>query len=369
MESGNELSRASSMPTPFKRGSVFIYIVVFAAAYVATYALDPSSASGLDRSTALSFLNTNTEILVAIFTVTMGVTLLGLQFRAQSYTMLALIEYVKDAVIYGFILVFVTLISFSILASTLPDWINPITATPYAVIGTVFSLIYLVGYIYYMIGKTQPEQVIQQVAEGIRKTEASDIVAERDIFSKKFEAFQIWEQIMLRAVESDNAYIFRRGMVLILCSADICMRSYQDEKKDLVGKFFFQYISTIMFSCVRADRDRFVRLFMDHFKETDEVIPDSEEKYARRRMMAFHVWQHVMREAIMHRNMRILRYGMIAMDHVFGIYIQRQGPETRPPRLYSFTHTWRAWRMMRYPRVGMTFLQSIWSTGASIVCW
>lgn len=269
---------------------------------------------------ATSFLSTNIEILVTMLTVTMGVTLLGLQFRAQSYTMMALILYVKDRIIYGFIIVFVTLIIYNMAALSIHE-IDPRDAVPFAFVGTSFSLFYLVGYVYYMVHQIQPVQMMNHIQIRMKKLVADDIIRQESAHEKT-ELFHVWEQIMLKAVDTDNLYVFRRGTDIVYEVLNVRLNECNDDQKDNVYGFFFSYILTVMLSCVRQDRDRFVRIFMDRFKETVEPVPEQSDGFSSRRMMMFHMWQHIMRESIAHGNFRVSNYGMSSMSYLLQKYLK-----------------------------------------------
>ena len=329
----------NNSPQIFQRKTFPLYVGAVIALCLILFVFDLYYESNLSELNAVNFINTNIEILVTAFTVTMGVTLLGLQFRAQSYTMLALIQYIKDKVTYGFILVFLSLITFNMTVVTLPGIVNIATIAPYSMIGTFFSLLYLVGYIYYTIERIQPGQVLENIAKNMSKISVKEI-DESDMHSDKFEIFQIWEQIMLRSVEIDNVYTFRKGMNLIFIIYNKCIKEGNIGQKEIIGKFFFQYISSVMLVCVRQNRDRFVRIFMDHFKNNTEQIPDNKKDYGSRKLMNFHIWQHIMREAIIHNNIRILRYGMIVLINSMSKHLDQNTTVTHHEKTINFFHAY-----------------------------
>ena len=330
----------NQIPSLFSKSFVPVHIIIFVLSSVLIHVFDLPKHLTLDGQTAVSVLSTHTEVLVAIFSVTMGVTLLGLQFRAQSYSMLALIQHMKDTVIYGFVAVFLTLIVFTMVASAQPVWINPITAVPYAILGTVFSLLYLVGYVYYMIYRTQPEQVIQSLGKAIIGITPEIIVRENRL-SKKFESFQVWEQIMLRAVENDDVYVFSNGMDQILLSVINCRKLCQDSQKDDVGKFFSRYITAVLAAAVRTDRKRFVSVFMSYFEKISEPMPDKGDLYYKHRMMMFRIWELVMSDAILHRNTGMQNAGMISMDQATERYMNESGSLDATAAAFLHTYIYR----------------------------
>ena len=315
-----------------------VILWIFTISCLLIHITDLLELSDLDKNNAISFLYTNIGALVTIFAITMSVTLLGLQFQAHSYTMVGLIQSIKHRVVYGFISVFLVLVWFSLIAATHPSLINPVTAVPYAVLGTIFSLLYVPGYIYFIAYRVQPEQIIKTIAKDFKNIELQIIAGESDILSKKPRSFQVWEQIMYRAMENYNIVVFKSGMEMILASALRCRQSCQEEQRDPVGRFFITYISGIMTTAVRTDRKRFVSLFMFHFKKTYESIPENGDLHAHRHMI-FHIWEQTMNEAILLRNTWIQRLGMFSMQDVIEKCMQQT--DSRQTKLaIEFLHTY-----------------------------
>ena len=319
------MSADSDLPRVFSKKAVPFWIAGFVATCVMLqYFADILRPSSTEEAAGL--ILTNIEILVTMLTVTLGVTLLGLQFRAQSYTMMALIRYIRDRVVYGFISVFAVLIVFSMSVMIIP-WMDPVEAAPFAFAGTSFSIVYLIGYVYYMVHEIQPTQVMAHLKariDGIKASEmVSDIATGREKGSGWIELFVVWEQIMLRAVEADNFYVYRTGLDAVFSKLNDCLEIRDGDIRDPVYAFFFQYLSAVTLAGVRENRDRFVRITMDTFKTIDEEIPESHDQFNSRRMMAFHMWQHVMRESMRIGNVRMSRYGMLVMRQLLDRYLKR----------------------------------------------
>lgn len=297
--------------------SIFSVVVIFTIFDI----LQPSSNDEDVVELAKIFFSTNIEILVTIFAVTLGVTLLGLQFRAQSYTMLALVRYIRDKTVYGFVTIFVGLISmnmfFMIRVGYVEDAILQIILYGMSA-GTVFSLCYLVWYIYYMVEKIQPGHILKYIEQDIQNIPV-DSILKNDKRSREFEAFQMWEQVTIRAATDDNEYVFSRGMELIFEKRDEYIKSLNDEvKKHKINDFFLEYIQPVMFSCVKLDRVRFVRIFLVRSEKIAESSIAESGDYDRANLKFVQMWNKMMREAIIYNNDQILeeciKYLKISMD-------------------------------------------------------
>ena len=307
------MSSSSDSPLIFRKKFLPVWIALFITSLVVIYLTHGSN--GLEADDAVSFLMTDVGMLVTMVTVTMAMTMLEIQFRAQSYTMLSIIQHVRDKVIYGFVLVSLSTITFVLLPLNYPNVIDPLIAAPYAAVATVFTLIYMVGYVYYMIGKAQPEKVIKNIIDDVISIEPDDII-KHATEEKKIKIFHVWEHLMLRAVKTDNTYVFKAGISPMISTAHRDIEKCDEKEKDAIGRMFFQHLHPVVLASVRSDRDRFIRLFMDNLYEYSEEIPKETAGYSARRLMMFHLWHHVMREASNRDNTRIMKYGMRTMHKI-----------------------------------------------------
>lgn len=255
------------------------FIGFWVAGFMGVFALVLWGLSEINTPTYIKeFLYANTAILVTIFTVTMGFTLLGLQFKAQLYSMLDLISYLKNKVVYGFILTLVVSIIFNIIASIFFSILDPNLVISFAIVGTIISLTYFIGYVYYTTYEIQPSQVLQRMHRGMKKelidytniVDKSDanFTSDYDHVSDKFEQCAVWEQIMLKAIEDDNKYIFERGIRIMFHLWNKNKNQSNDKKNNIVINIFSNLIKTTMLSCVEQDRDRFAKIFLDRYKNT-----------------------------------------------------------------------------------------------------
>ena len=193
---------------------------------------------------AVDFLNINAEILVTVLAVTMTFTLLGLQFLAKSYTPRALVAYLKDWVIFGFQLFYVSLITLSMISVTfprmlLPEILQPVEFIQYAFLGTIYSLIYLICFIYYTIKKIQPEEIISDTWKNIQ-SENSDLIVNNkgklDSTDLEFRPFIILEQTLLKSIKNNDIVSFNLGMEKM---EELLMKWLKDihkEDKDKIEK-------------------------------------------------------------------------------------------------------------------------------------
>lgn len=206
----------------FRKRSIAAWAAVAAVTFAAlagAHALDRQPESGPpERDAAIGMLHTNAEILATILAVTLGVTLLGLQLRSQSYTMVGLIEYINDKVIIGFIGAFVAGIMFS-MASTLGlSPLDPAWAAAYALTGTFFLLCYHAGYTYHVIYKLQFSQMLADTSRKMALHAREDPVDRRP--------FVIWQGIMKRVVDTGDQRTFQLGMEgVLLMFGDFARRS------------------------------------------------------------------------------------------------------------------------------------------------
>lgn len=309
----NDERKDNRPPFVFSRTSIWFWISAFVILILIVHRYG-SDFDIKDEDSALAFLHVNIEVLVTMLTVTMGITLLGIQFRVQSYTMLALIKYVKDPIIYGFIATFVALIIFSMLATTTTLVFGPILAAQYAFVGTMFALAYLAGYIYYMIYKIQPSQVLrhtyQDMEKQIMKYIENTDEKKKKSDSRELEGFEVWEQIMIRAIEADNISIFKQGIKMIF---ELWEKHIINDKNmnPNSAKIFSELINTVALSCVKEERGRFVEEFMERFigaltvllhKHPDDLIN-----------VMFDTWERLMTSAVDGNNGIIFEKGIKTM--------------------------------------------------------
>jgi hypothetical protein len=156
---------------------------------------------------AISFLNTDAGLLVTTLAVTMSFTVLGIQFLAQSYTPRVLVGYLKDWVVYCFPILYLSLITLNLISSAIPAILPPIKFIQFALVGTVFCLVYLIAFIYHIINKVQPESIIFDISRDIDPNGWQSILKHRgliDTSSQVFKPFMILQQVLVKTISSND---------------------------------------------------------------------------------------------------------------------------------------------------------------------
>lgn len=236
-----------------------------------------------DESRASTFLVTNAELLVTILAVTMSFTVLGLQFLAESYTPRALARYLRDKIIVGFPVLYIILISLNLISAAVPMIIPPIKFLQFAVIGTIFSLVYLVAFVYHVIRKIQPERVIFETSNDILSDVWKQIIrygGRVDLSSSALRPFIVLEQIMVKAVTNNDIFSFAHGLDIWFRQLGIYLDEIQkefDSDKDprkrmqnsyFISEFFFKLFTPLISESLSHGREQFIIQYQWHmFKQ------------------------------------------------------------------------------------------------------
>ena len=281
----------------------------------------------VDKGSTSIFLHTNIEILVATFAVTLGVTLLGLQFMAQSYSMQALMRYIKNGAVYSLVLIFIVLISANMALVHMIDagdrWVseNEKFVQPIMMGLTACTLYYIAGYVFFMVERTQLRRMLKNIEKDMKNTEAASI-AEYDLAdlveqkkAKKsrdsaFVPFQIWEQVAFKAVADGNMYVFRESIRLMI-EAREKFRSKEDWKE--LSKHTLVFLKPVMLQCARTDRVEMVEHFLNRTRDHMEPIFDKNAKLDETSAEIVAVWTSMMRESIIYNNVDVLDVCVNAM--------------------------------------------------------
>ncbi|MDA7953047.1 MAG: hypothetical protein MPJ05_04405 [Nitrosopumilus sp.] len=255
---------------------------------------------------ASTFLHTNIEILVNTFAVTLGITLLGFQFRAQSYPVQVLMKYIKDRVVCGFIGIFIGLISLNMVFGfmfasdpALEPEIGRYVLLPMMGL-TAFALYYLAGYIFFMVEKTHQKYILEYIKHEI---EEITLKIERDDQDRYGDAlntpFQIWEQVALKAVADRNVYIFYECMDVIFEVRDGFLDKNRARKWN---KFLLDLLRAVMIQCVKMDRVRMTESFLSRpampSRNSVSSIMDADGNLNYENVLLAKVWTTLMRDAI-----------------------------------------------------------------------
>ena len=236
-----------------------------------------------DQTHAVNFLSVNAELLVTILAVTMSFTLLGLQFLAESYTPRSVGTYLKDKVIYGFPILYIFLISLNLISVTFPSILDPIKFMQFAVVGTIFSLAYLVGLIYYIVGKIQPEKVLKDTSKNISDDMREEIIRNQGrmvIDSASSRPFIILEQALIKAVNTNDIFTYVQGLKILFDKLEQYLEDIQKEflthqnhakrgwDSNYVYGFFFRLFSQLFAECLTYNREQFIMQYQLHLVNT-----------------------------------------------------------------------------------------------------
>lgn len=208
--------------------------------------------------------------------VTLGVTLLGLQFRSQTYTMTGMMEYMKDKVVYVFIFVFVSGTAGSMIASGhIRSEYDAGWAASFAIMVTVFSLVYHAGYIFHLVYKLQLSQMLKDNNIKMQKSIKRMAKSENSEITNLGKPFEIWEGIMEKAIETDNHAIFKLGIGIIFN----LMRKHEYLLIFSIYKEISNYADNVCKSCMYRNRYSFVEIYMDEMLRTYSAILETEDVF------------------------------------------------------------------------------------------
>ncbi|ABK76752.1 glycosyltransferase involved in cell wall biogenesis [Cenarchaeum symbiosum A] len=358
------------VPPPFHRRSWLVWGLIFGIVFIITYYLHVYD-QRFELKNAADILIINVEVLVTVLSVTLGATLLGIQFRAQSYSMLFLMKQINNLVVYLFVGIFVSQV---IINLGFIIWIpekDLDVYIPFVFLGTVFSMFYLVGYIYHMIHKLHPHEIMNEVGRDINKIvleigkckKRNDnsytspfttvnldnwnaIMLKEKSHRSEYEKFDVWKEIMLRTVKNDNVTLFKKGLEKIFEIYDKIMKlildvhaveinklnqdvkyeinfanfgvirhkNYHKWEKEvrqltLTLHFFVEYVNDIMISSIENNRDLCVLTFMRIFTRRDESYLRKYGWHFGPGLM-FDVWYDVMRRCIIEEKDDLIRQGI-----------------------------------------------------------
>lgn len=270
-------------PYLFRKKFLMVWIPVTILIYTYVYMMMDATNSYLqiDEARVLDVLFINAGILATILTVTLGVTLLGIQFRMQSYTTIGLIDYVNDKVVYGFIFVFIINIMFNVIVALQPTILPPPKSLiSLVIVGTFFSLLYYIAYIYHVIYKLQQSQILNDTrkkminaASKITKKTTSNIDAKpirsRSSNTKyliKHEPFEIWKDIAKKAINTDDTDLFDKNLTNMF--EVIKNEKIWNKDVDLMD-FLSKYIIDVMEYCSNQNRHNLEKIFIKIIDEDD----------------------------------------------------------------------------------------------------
>ena len=238
--------------------------------------MDQESLLVFTKDSVKNLLYTSAGIFATMLAVTLGVTLLGVQFRSQSYTMSGMLEYMRDKVVYGFITVFIagtvlsmamaedqgSILSIIITGSPVssPGWI-----ASYTIVGISLALCYHAAYIFHLVYKLQLSQMLSDNEKKIKK-----YLRKRDL-DRLYTRFEIWEGIMEKAVETRNRTIFDKGMA----SAFGTIRESITDPRTF--NVFSECVENVCKSCMDRAQYRFVDTYVREALDTYMALSQVQE--------------------------------------------------------------------------------------------
>ncbi|MDA8030362.1 MAG: DUF2254 domain-containing protein [Alphaproteobacteria bacterium] len=225
---------------------------------------------------AKGMLYINAEILATMLAVTLGVTLLGLQFRSQSYTMSGMMEYMNDKVIFGFIVVFIAGTAASmVVAGFIKTNYDAGWAVSFAIAYTTFSLFYHAGYIFHLVYKLQLSQMLKDNKRKMQESIERMAVIKNHEEASLGKPFEIWEGIMEKAIETDNHVIFKIGIRIIF---DL-LRKREYLSIYPIYKEISNYADNVCKSSMYRGRYRFMDTYIDEMLKTYRTILEIEDVF------------------------------------------------------------------------------------------
>ena len=222
------------------------------------------SSAPLDLGTSSSeaMLHVSAGIFATMLAVTLGVTLLGVQFRSQSYTMSGMLEYMRDKVVYGFIIVFITGTIMCVALAGNPS-VDPGWSASYGLVGMFFALCYHAAYIFHLVYKLQLSQIL---SDNDRKMTKYLGFAEGR--NRLYTRFEIWEGIMERVAETGNRGIFERGMKSVF----EIMRDHRCITDPETFEKIAEYAKNVCRSCMDRAQYRFVDIYVEELLKTHYIL-------------------------------------------------------------------------------------------------
>lgn len=277
-------------PIIFQPRSILQWIllveIVFVSIYAAqscselyVYIIGSCSKSDLinNDSSSLELLRINAGILSTMLVVTLSMTLVALQLRSPAYVLNGLMHYLKNWFVYALLLLFMGGAAFSMIATfTLPFFPKPHIITPYVITITFFSMWYFVAYVYHMVYKVDPFEMLEEIRKNmfdavnkiiLPDTNSSIYPNSHSIDSsngKEYfinaDSFDKWKNMMRGAVDQDDERIFQRGMLhmIHIIKFKIFLRNDSIYFTNYAGS----YLIDIMEYCIEHNRSRLEQKFM-----------------------------------------------------------------------------------------------------------
>ena len=166
-----------------------------------------------DTNQTSALLLSNSEILTTIFAITVSVTLIGVQYLAQTYTPRSIKDYFKEPFFAGFVALYIFSILFNLTIGSFPATFSQSTFVFLSFILLFFCLLYLVAYPFHEISKIQPEHVLERISSCIPKN-LFEIISTNPYRSNEVnsarEPFIVLEQMTIQSIRNNDYEIYKQ---------------------------------------------------------------------------------------------------------------------------------------------------------------
>jgi len=265
----------------FKRvfaGNILKLTLIFILLYAVVSMLFPKVLFNADPVTSRDALLINAQILATIFAITVSFTLLGFQFLSQAYTTRLLKEFIKDKVLWFFLLIYPSTILLNIFAASFPLVLSPQTLVFYSFILLSYCLGVLVVYVFHLTKKLQPEIIIfdigQEMTEDFLDHIASEPFGPR-IIGKKDEPAIAFEQFTIKSIENNDFFSYLKGLRLLSDITEgfmkkISIESDSEKKSFRLQAFvlyFLRFLEQIQNEAFSRGREEFLTYLCDYLLE------------------------------------------------------------------------------------------------------
>jgi hypothetical protein len=193
-----------------------------------------------DPTAAASLLVSYSELLTTIFAITISVTLIAVQYLAETYTPRSVTGYFNDSFFAGFIFLYVFSISLDLSVASFPQTFQPSIFVWGSLVLLLFCLVYLVAYPFHVISKLQPARALERIDARI-PSNFFQIITQAPYWSGNItdsnkEPFIILEQMIIRSIRDNDYDLYIQCLNFLVKTSnnliDKAKKEYAD-KKDL----------------------------------------------------------------------------------------------------------------------------------------
>ena len=157
----------------------------------------------LNITTNKEILNTIVQILATIFAISISLTILLVQNISKYITPLIIKSYIRRSYIVGLLLTYcISILCITLFSMT--DLSNSTFTYYISFIALLWSLVYVVSYLFFMTNNFRITDVVNWVSSKI-PTEYTDEITKNDIFKEL-------EEIILKAIENNDSKAFEKSI-------------------------------------------------------------------------------------------------------------------------------------------------------------